>query len=75
MYNQLLIKYNSLLYKMNTGNDESIVDNSQIHAPDYQVLRMKSPNNSNYSRSGTRKLVKSTEIMYDGKVQQFNADL
>ena len=36
---------------------------------------MKSPNNSNYSRSGTRKVGKSNEILFDGKVQQFNADL
>ena len=28
---------------------------------------MKSPNNSNYSKSATRKLIKNTEVMYDGK--------
>jgi len=69
MYNQLLIKYNSLLYKMNTSDENEILDKSGSFGRDYQVLRMKSPNNSNYSKSATRKLMKNTEVIYDGKVQ------
>jgi hypothetical protein len=45
MYNELLIKYNSLLYKANTENDGELVseDMNERLSQNYQILRMRSP--------------------------------
>lgn len=43
-YNDLLIKYNTMVYKVNT-NDQSTIAKSESNQP-YSRLRLKSPNDS-----------------------------
>jgi len=57
MYNELLIKYNSLLYKTNTQDlDQESVPGDVDSQNKYQVLRMKSPSQTRSQKSRSKNL-------------------
>lgn len=57
MYNELLIKYNTLLYKTNTQDlDQESVAGDVDSQNKYQVLRMKSPSQTRSQKSRSKNL-------------------
>jgi hypothetical protein len=57
MYNELLIKYNTLLYKTNTQDlDQESVPGDVDSQNKYQVLRMKSPSQTRSQKSRSKNL-------------------
>jgi len=57
MYNELLIKYNTLLYKNNTQDlDQESAPGDVDSQNKYQVLRMKSPSQTRSQKSRSKNL-------------------
>ena len=56
-YNDLLIKYNTMVYKMNTNDQSTISKSENTSQPNYNALRVKSASDHSRSRSNQNRSI------------------